>query len=84
MKTCECGSFWGPTWDHARDCRRWPGSESQRDRHGSPGVGGDVKLIIVEDSVEIRLWMMGFARFTPEQVADYAAEVDGTEWPDRD
>ena len=77
MKTCECGGFWGPTWDHASDCRRWPGSEHHRNLHGNPGVGGDVPLIVVEDSVEVRLWTMGFGVFTPEQVEEAG------QWPDR-
>lgn len=32
MKLCPCGSPDGPTWDHAPDCARYPGSEAQRDR----------------------------------------------------
>lgn len=76
MKACECGSFWGPTWDHAADCRRWPGSEWDRDRHGNPGVGDTEQLIIVEDSVETRLWIMGFEISGPDGVTYYTESVE--------
>ncbi len=39
MRTCECGSFWGPSWDHADNCARWPGSEWARDHGARLGVG---------------------------------------------
>lgn len=39
MRTCECGSFWGPGWDHTENCARWPGSEWARDHGARLGVG---------------------------------------------
>lgn len=40
MRTCECGHFWGPGWDHEKTCQRWRGSEWARDHGGQLGVGG--------------------------------------------
>jgi len=39
MGTCECGSFWGPGWDHEDTCQRWPGTEWARNHGGRQGVG---------------------------------------------
>jgi hypothetical protein len=39
MRICECGSFWGPGWDHEQTCQRWPGSEWARDHGGRQGIG---------------------------------------------
>lgn len=30
MRACECGSPWGPGWDHWVYCDRWPGSQWAR------------------------------------------------------